>query len=186
VPEIQQALHANIGWQSILAYLKFLDGALLLRLIPSVEMRLKKQRALSKICLCDHALRASWLQEIVPLDPRVLAEQPHLSDIAGRIAESAAGYFLASISHLDVAHFPERGAEPEVDYVLTVGAVRIPLEIKYRLHINPHDDTRGLRAFLEKTVYNAPFGILVTMQDGVSVPDPRILTLSLSTLLWMR
>jgi hypothetical protein len=186
VPEIKQALHADISWQRVLAYLRFLDGALLLRLIPPLEVRLKKRHAPSKICLCDHALRASWLQEIVPLDPEILAQQQHLSDIAGRIAESAAGYFLASIPHLDLAHFPEREAEPEVDYVLTVGAVRIPLEIKYRLHINPHDDTRGLRAFLEKTVYNAPFGILVTMHDGVSVPDPRILTLSLSTLLWMR
>jgi len=186
VPEIKQALHANISWQRVLAYLRFLDGALLLRLIPPLEIRLKKRHAPSKICLCDHALRASWLQEIVPLDPQMMAKNPHLSDMAGRIAESAAGYFLASIPHLDLAHFPERGAEPEVDYILTVGAVRIPLELKYRLRIDPFEDTRGLRAFLEKQVYNAPFGILVTMHNDVSVPDPRILPVPLSTLLWMR
>jgi predicted AAA+ superfamily ATPase len=186
VPEVQQALHANIGWQRVLAYLRFLDGALLLRLIAPLEIRLKKRHAPSKICLCDHALRASWLQEIVPLDPETIAANPHLADIAGRIAESAAGYFLASIPHLDLAHFPERGAEPEVDYILTVGAVRIPLELKYRMRIDPFDDTRGLRAFLEKSAYNAPFGILVTMRDDVSITDPRIITVPLSTLLWMR
>ncbi len=31
--EIRLAMHPNIGWQRILAYLKFLDGALLIRLI---------------------------------------------------------------------------------------------------------------------------------------------------------
>jgi hypothetical protein len=122
---------------------------------------------------------------MVALDPRMIAENPHLADIAGRIAESAAGYFLASIPHLDLAHFPERGAEPEVDYTLTVGAVCIPLEIKYRVRIDPVEDTRGLRAFLEKAVYNAPFGVLVSTYD-VSVPDPRIVVLPLSTLPWMR
>lgn len=186
VPEIQQALDANIGWGRVLTYLRFLDGTLLLRLIPPLELRLGRRRGHSKICLCDHALRASWLQEIIPLDPDSLAAQTHLSDLAGRIAESAAGNFLASIPHLGLTHFPERGPEPEVDYILTVGTTRIPLEVKYRRHIDWLEDTRGLRAFLEKTVYNAPFAVLVTMSDDVSVPDPRILPLSLSTLLWMR
>jgi len=186
VPEVQQALRANAGWQRLLAYLKFLDGALLIKLIPPLEVRLKKRRGQSKICLCDHALRASWLREVVPLDPEALLAEPHLSDLAGHIAESAAGYFLASIPGLDVAHFPERGIEPEVDFILTVGTKRIPVEIKYRRHIDPLDDTRGLRAFVEKAVYNAPFGLLITMCDNVTVPDPRIVPLSLSQLLWMR
>ena len=96
------------------------------------------------------------------------------------------GYFLGTIPNLDLAWFPERGAEPEVDFVLTVGEQRIPLEVKYRRHIDEHRDTLGLRAFLEKTVYNAPFGILVTLLDDVEVKDPRIATLPLSSLLLMR
>jgi predicted AAA+ superfamily ATPase len=87
---------------------------------------------------------------------------------------------------LDLAHFPERGTEPEVDFVLTVGEHRIPLEVKYRQHIDPHRDTVGLRAFVEKKVYNAPFGILVTMHDGVQIPDPRIVPVSLPSLLLLR
>jgi predicted AAA+ superfamily ATPase len=186
VPEIQQALAGNIGWSRVLTYMKFLDGTLLVRLVPAMELRLKKRKAPAKICLSDHGLRASWLHEIVPLDSAGLNANPHLTDLAGHLAESVLGYFLCSIPNLELAHFPARGAEPEVDFVLTVGTRRIPVEVKYRKRIDPHDDTRGLRAFLEKTVYNAPFGLLVTLDDDVPVLDPRIIPISLSSLLWMR
>ena len=183
--EIRRAMHANIGWQRILTYLKFLDGTLLLRLIEPLELRLKRRRGASKLCLCDHALRAAWLQEVVPLDPGELERQPHLTDLAGHIAESAAGYFLRSIVNLDVAHFPERNAEPEVDYVMTIGEQRIPIEVKYRRRID-HRDTVGLRAFTEKAVYNAPFGVLVTLGEEAASDDPRIVSVPLSTFLMMR
>lgn len=186
VPEIQQALAGNIGWNRVLTYLRFLDGTLLVRLVQPLELRLKRERAPAKICLSDHTLRASWLQEVVPLDPEGLAANPHLHDLAGHLAESALGYFLASIPNLDVAHFPARGAEPEVDFIVTIGTRRIPVEVKYRRRIDSLDDTRGLRAFLEKAVYNAPFGILVTMDDDVRIPDPRIIPISLSSFLWTR
>lgn len=184
--QIQQALHANVGWQRILTYLRFLDGTLLLRLIQPLEIRLKKRRGNHKLCLCDHGLRASWLQEVVPLHPEGLRTTPHLTDLAGHLAESVVGYFLASTPGLEVAHFPERGSEPEVDFVITVGERRIPMEVKYRQHIDAHRDTVGLRAFLEKTVYNAPFGILVTLHDEAPVADPRIVCIPLSSLLFMR
>ncbi len=186
VSEVKNALAANIGWQRVLKYLQFLDGAMLIRLIRPMELRLKKQKGNSKVCLCDHGLRASWLQEVVPLDAPGLAASPHLAEIAGHIAESVVGYALSGIPHLDVAHFPERGAEPEVDFVLTIGERRIPMEVKYRQRIDPLRDTVGLRAFLEKSVYNAPFGVLVTLRDEVEIGDPRIVTLSLPTLLMMR
>ncbi len=48
------------------------------------------------------------------------------------------------------------------------------------------DLKEGMRAFLEKTVYNAPLGLLVTLEDDVRVPDPRIIPISLSTLLWTK
>jgi len=183
--EIKRAMSADIGWKKILTYLKFLDGALLIRLIEPLELRLKRTRGAAKLCLCDHALRASWLQEIVPLHPEGLNRQPHVRDLAGHIAESAVGYFLKSITNLKVAHFPERAAEREVDFVLTVGEQRIPLEVKYRSHV-AWEDTRGLRDFIEKSVYNAPFGIIVTMNDDAMTDDPRVVSLPLSTLLLLR
>lgn len=184
--EIRQALAGNIGWARILTYLKFLDGAMLLKLVHPLELRLKRTKGNYKVCLCDHGLRASWLQESIPLDSAALLAAPHLADLAGHIAESVAGYFLGGLPHLDLAHFPERGAEPEVDFVMTIGESRIPVEIKYRNRIDPQRDTIGLRTFLEKTVYHAPFAVLVTMRDDVVVEDPRIVTVSLPSLLLLR
>ena len=109
-----------------------------------------------------------------------------MRDLAGHIAESVTGYFLAGLPHLDLAHFPERPAEPEVDFVLTIGEQRIPMEVKYREHIDSHRDTLGLRAFVEKAAYKAPFGVLVTLHDDAAVDDPRIVTVSLRSLLLAR
>lgn len=183
--ELRKAMKANIGWNRVLAYLKFLDGTLLIRLIEPMELRLKKRKGAFKLCLCDHALRAAWLQETIPLTEQGLIEAPHLSDLAGHVAESAAGYFLRSIINLDVAHFPERNDEPEVDFVLTVGETRIPIEVKYRRRIE-YGDTHGLRSFIEKAHYKAPFGVLVTLTDESASDDPRIISIPLSSLLMMR
>lgn len=120
------------------------------------------------------------------MTPNGLQHSPHLGNLAGYMAESITGSFLGSIPGLDLAWFPERGAGPEVDFVITVGEHRIPLEIKYRQRTDGHRDTLGLRAFIEKTVYNAPFGVLVTLFDEAEVTDPRIVALPLSSLLLMR
>lgn len=186
VDELKRVYGAEVGWQSIANYLSFLDGALLLRLIHPLELRLKRRRGQPKLCVVDLGLRASWLQEVVPLDPLKLAEEPHLADLAGHLAENAVGAFLGDLPHLQVSHFPERASEPEVDFVLTIGTTRIPLEVKYRRRVDPQRDTLGLRSFLEHSQYNAPFGILVTMFDEVDIRDPRIVPISLPSLLWMR
>ena len=184
--EAQRTLGANIGPQRIRHYLDFLDSSLLLRTIEPLEIRLKKKHGYSKLCLCDHAIRAAWLSEVVPLDTVALDRTPHLHDLAGRIAESTVGYFFASMGGLSVAHLPERGGEPEVDFVLTIGEKRIPVEVKYRRVIDPLADTVGLRTFLEKAVNNAPFALLIARDDTPAVADPRILTLPLSALLIVR
>lgn len=186
IAEVTHALRANIGWQRIPSYLRFLEGSLLLRLVRPLELRVEKARGPSKLCIVDHGLRASWLEETIPLDPVHLEKVPQLTDLAGHIAESVAGAFFTGIPHLDVAHFPERAPEPEVDFVLTIGEKRIPVEVKYRRRIDPHRDTLGLRSFVEKTHYNAPFAVLVTMLEGVEIPDPRIVPVSLRSLLLAR
>jgi len=183
--ELRAALGANIGWQRVLAYLRFLDGTLLIRLIEPLELRLKRKRGPAKLCLCDHALRAAWLQEEIPLSPVALDRNPELADLAGHVAESTTGYFFRSIPGLDVAHFPERAAEPEVDFVVTLGDQRIPVEVKYRRRID-HADTLGLRSFLERRHYNAPFGLIITLAETPATDDPRIVSLPLSSLLLLR
>lgn len=187
IREVKNALGKDVTWQRVLRALNLLDGSLLLKLVRPAELRLKKTGGGGdKLCLCDHGLRASWLQEVVPLDSDGLERAPHLADLAGHLAESAAGYFLAGLPHLDLAHFPARATEPEVDFILTVGDRRIPLEVKYRRHLDELEDTQGLRAFLEKRANNAPFGVLVAMTDDVRVRDPRIITVSLPSLLLLR
>jgi predicted AAA+ superfamily ATPase len=111
--------------------LEFLDTSLLLRLIEPLERRLKRRLGGDNLCLCDHARRASWLQQLIPLTEVGLSAHPHLSVLAEHIAENTVGYFLSSLLHLEMAHFQERGNEPEVDFILTVGEQRIPIEVKY-------------------------------------------------------
>ncbi|MEP0843517.1 MAG: ATP-binding protein [Phycisphaerae bacterium] len=184
--EVKRGLGGNVGSQRVNHYLRFLGDTLLLRLIDPLEIRLKRRRGSAKICLADHALRASWLQEMVPLDPEGLGQEPQLQTLAGHVAESVTGALLTTVSPLDVAHLPARGDEPEIDFVLTIGTRRIPLEVKYQRRIDPFTDTEGLRTFLETAVNNAPFALLITQADTDAVTDPRIVTLPLSTLMLMR
>lgn len=184
--EAQRALNANVGNQRITHYLKFLADTLLIRLVEPLEIRLKRKRGRPKICLADHGLRASWLQEQIPLDPAQLREQPELTTLAGHVAESIVGVTLLTIPSLDLAHLPARRDAPEVDFILTIGTRRIPLEVKYQRRIDPLRDTEGLRTFIEKAVNNAPFGLLVTQDGTATVPDPRIVCLPLSSLMLVR
>ena len=184
--EARQSLAANIGSQRVTQYLRFLGDTLLVRLIPPLEIRLKRRRGSSKLCLVDHGLRASWLQEQIPLTSEGLAERPDLTTLAGHLAESIFGSVASTISGLDVAHFPERGMDREVDFVLTVGAQRVPVEIEYQRRIDPLRDTLGIRSFLEKSVNNASFGLLITQDNSGEVDDPRIVSLPLSTFMLLR
>lgn len=184
--EAQRVLQANVGAQRINAYLRFLGDTLLLRLIPPLEIRLKRKRGSPKICLVDHGLRASWLQEQIPLAPMKLREEPALTAVAGHLAESVTGALLSTITGLDIAHFPERHGEPEVDFILTIGIKRIPVEVKYQARIDPLRDTEGLRSFIERAVNNAPFGLLITQDDSPGVVDPRVVSLPLSSLMLLR
>lgn len=183
--EAQRALSANVGPQRITQYLRFLGETLLLRLIEPLEIRLKRKRGNPKLCLADHGLRASWLQEIIPLDPERLVAEPHLTMLAGHLAESVVGVTCTTIGALDVAHLPERSGEPEIDFVLTIGTKRVPVEVKYQRKIDPLRDTEGLRTFMEKAANNASFGLLVT-QTNVEVSDPRIVTIPLSSFMLLR
>ncbi len=68
---------------------------------------------------------------------------------------------------------------------MTIGEQRIPVEVKYRTRID-FKETQGLRSFIEKSVYQAPFGLLITLDDQPALDDPRIVNIPLSTLLLMR
>jgi predicted AAA+ superfamily ATPase len=182
VREARRMLGRDLSADRVGTYLDFLESALLVRQVRPLEMRLKRAQGSAKLCLVDHGLRASFLQEEIPLDVEGLAENPHLTDIAGHLAESVVGAYLLGISGLQLAHFPARSDEPEVDFVLVIGARRVPIEVKYRRRVEPLTDTEGLRTFLEKSAHRAEFGVLVTPTD-VEIADPRIVSISLPKLL---
>jgi len=184
--EVQRVLAANVGTQRILHYMRFLGDTLLLRLVGPLEIRLKRKRGFPKVCLADHALRASWLQEVVPLDATGLQANPHLTSLAGHVAESVVGATLMGIHGLDVAYLPSRRDQPEIDFVITVGTRRVPIEVKYQRRIDPMRDTEALRTFIETAVNNAPFGVLVTQTDGSHDIDARIVSVPLSSLMLLR
>ena len=184
--ESRLSLGANVGSQRVTQYLRFLADTLLIRMIPPLEIRLKRKRGSPKLCLADHGLRASWLQEQIPLTSDGLERRPELTTIAGHLAESIFGSVASTINGLDIAHFPPRGIEREVDFVLTVGARRVPVEIKYQRRIDPLRDTLGIRSFLDKSVNNASFGLLITQDNSGESDDPRIVTMPLSTFMLLR
>ena len=184
--QVGLSLHIPIDGRRVTRHLNLLADTLLVRLVPPLDVRLRKNRGGPKLCLADHALRACWLQEQIPLTPDALAERLDLTTQAGHLAESVFGSAASLVAGLDIAHWPARGTDREVDFVLTVGVRRVPVEIKYQRRIDQHRDTAGLRSFLEKTVNNAAFGILITQDASGVVDDPRIVSLPLSTFLLLR
>lgn len=184
--QAQQTLRANVSSERIRHYMRFLGETLLLRLVPPLEIRLTKKKGNAKICLADHGLRASWLQEIIPLDHYGLKKNPELASIAGHIAESVVGNTLATISSLDLSHLPERPNAPEVDFIFTIGTHRIPLEVKYRNNIDSNKDTAGIRAFMANKGNNSPLGILVTRDFIDEKFDANIIAIPLSSLMLLR
>jgi predicted AAA+ superfamily ATPase len=184
--EARGAFGANLGDQRVRQYVKFLADALLVRAIEPLEIRLKKKRGSPKLCLVDHALRASWLQERVPLSIPELRAHPDLGSLSGRLAESTVGALLSTIHGLDVAHVPDSRDQPEIDFVITVGLHRIPIEVKYQATIDPVRDAAPLRTFVKKAVNHAPFGLLVTQADVELDLGPEILPIPLSSLMLLR
>ncbi len=163
--EVAQVLGSGVRDKSVSDAIKFLDNSLLIHQVAPLEALTKRQAHPSKLCLCDHFVREAWLQEHIPLAPRLLATaNESVSTAAGHMVESTVGYYLKGIPGADVSWFPSRKTEPEVDFVVTLGLQRIPIEVKYRRG-KPHSrDLAGITSFCAQPKYNAPFGILITQE----------------------
>ena len=180
--DMQTSLSANIGPARVRANLNFLAETLLIRLVNPLEIRLKKQRSNAKICLVDHALRASWLQERISLtEPANESE----AMMAGYIAESTVGTVLSAITHLDIAWLPAKQKNQEVDFVMVLGNQRVPIEVKYRNKVRQHD-LQGIIEFLDRDINQASFGIVVTKSDETIIEDKRLICMPLSTFMLLR
>jgi len=186
VEEIKSLLAANVGSQRINAYLRFLSETLLIHLVQPLEIRLKRTKSSPKICLADHALRASWLQEYIPLEPDKLKSQQDLSTLAGHLVESIIGSTLSAIGGLDLAYLPEKANHKEIDFVITVGDKRIPVEVKYQNKPDFRRDIEGVVQFLDKKENRAAFGLIITQKSGFQPSDNRVIPISLPDFLMLR
>jgi predicted AAA+ superfamily ATPase len=182
--ELNCLLETDIRPADISSYLDFLENSLLLKLIEPLQLRNKKQSSPRKICICDHAVRAAWLQEPIPLlSDRNYDAANHNVDLAGHIIESTVGYFLSGFEDVKLFHFPERSEEKEIDFVMTVGDFRIPIEVKFRQNVFRSDFIEGIESFVAKKAYNAPFGLIISKNDCgrqgnvIAVPVKRLLLL---------
>ena len=92
-------------------------------------LNLSRPRDAVKICLADHALRASWLQEMVPRVPEALATSPELAKQASHLAKNVVDATASVIRNLDTDRMPARTREPEseLDFVFRVGDQQIPM-----------------------------------------------------------
>ena len=86
--QVSLSLNVPIDGRRVTRYLNLLADTLLVRLVPPLDVRLRKNRGRPKLCLADHALRACWLREQVPLSPDALAQRLELTTQAGHLAES--------------------------------------------------------------------------------------------------
>ena len=184
--QIGKSLDAKVRNEDISAWIQFLVDSMLIHQIPPLELLKKKQTSPMKYCLCDHFVRSAWLQETVPLVPAELAElDPSTSGMAGHIIESIIGYYLMGISDVEVAWFPARRDEPEVDFVLTIGVKRIPVEVKYQRGTLRPGDLKGLRSFCSKPHYGAEFGLVITQDHAGRIAD-NIIAVPAAALLLLR
>ncbi len=166
--------------------MQFLADSLLIQRVPSLEMLAKRNAAAPKLCICDPFVRNGYLQETVPLCPEELRSLDQaVATQAGHLIESVIGYFLRGVTGVELAWFPERSGQPEVDFVLTLGSQRIPIEVKYRSGDAPASAARGVTSFCEKAAYGAKFGIVIT-QDFGGLVDERTIAIPASSFLLLR
>jgi predicted AAA+ superfamily ATPase len=158
---------AGITNEKIYDVLDYLVDTMLIHRIDPLESVLQSRRNGAKYCLCDHFIREIWLQEEIPLSPSILADaQEPTASLAGHIIESLLGYYFSGISGIGITWFPGRNERPEVDYVITIGDQKIPVEVKFSRSKSTRDDIRGLESFCSRDTNNAPFGILITQNES--------------------
>ncbi|MDR1963380.1 MAG: DUF4143 domain-containing protein [Planctomycetaceae bacterium] len=162
--------------------LDFFEQSMLIKVVKPFEHRIRNARECVKICLCDHAIRKARMKENIPLYGATAN-----ADMAGYIIEGIVGTFFSSVKNLGVSYFPaDKNKSNEVDFILEIGDHHIPVEVKYS---NNPNFGPGLKEFLNKAAYNAPFGLLITKDDiqtDFSADTKKIIPISVKRLLLLK
>ena len=125
--EVKENTQQNPKPSQIKDVIDFFEDSLLINVIESFEHRLKRTKDRVRICLCDHAIRASWLKERIPLYGNNVNV-----DLAGHIIESIIGNYLSTVEGLGISFLPSNQNAGEVDLIMGIGDIHIPIEIKYQ------------------------------------------------------
>ena len=185
VGELVQAISLSSGEafdpEEVAHYLQALADTSLVRLLPWPVLNLNRQRDPIKLCLADHALRATWLQERVPLAPDALDTSPELTTQAGHMAQSVLDATASVIRNLETDRVPTPPREPDLAFVFRVGDQQIPVQVKYQRVIDPAHDTRAVRSFIDQPNNRALFGLLITQEDAPPIGAPHVIAMPLST-----
>ena len=172
--QISAILGTGVKHTQVEEAMEFLANAMLMHRIPPLELLRKQQKNPLKIALCDHFVRNAWLKETIPLDPSELTKlNQAVSSMAGHLVESVVGYKLKGEPTVEVSWFPARKDEPEIDYVMTLGVKRIPIEIKYQATVSGRD-AKAADTFCSKPHYEASFGLVVTQNQVGKLGDSCI------------
>jgi predicted AAA+ superfamily ATPase len=156
--EIEISTGVHLKFEQLNAILNFFDNSMLFKMVRPSLHRMASAKNRVKPCLCDHAIRASWIAEEVPLYGDSVN-----ADIAGRVAEGIVGYLLSSINGLYVSYLPPHNGDGEIDFVIAIGDKHIPIEVKYQNTVPPPNN---LKKYINKKIHNAPFGIVITKNDA--------------------
>lgn len=171
--ELQRRGLEPMALNAIADALDFLTESLLLKEIPVLEGIGRRAQNPSKICLSDHFIREAWLQEQLPLTGDGLAQCSQVvATQTGHLAESIVGAYLADIPGVEASWLPDSDKQGEIDFVLTLGLKRLPIEVKYRAKLKG-DETRHLVSFCRDPKWEAPFGLVIT-PDVFSEKDGMI------------
>lgn len=165
----------------LVSALNVLEEALLIRGVSPLEIGRKRWFKEEKLCIADPGLCNAVRGDLLPIDPLLLAGAPDLAQRAGWAAESVVGAWLSSLGGVKVGWLPASKLQGEVDFVVRIGAVNVPIEVKYRRQLT-QEDVKALRTFLAEPTYHASFGVVITETD-VAWDDPQILALPLSSVL---
>jgi predicted AAA+ superfamily ATPase len=158
VREVQNCSSENLKPNQIRDIIDFFNDSLLINVIEPFEHRLRKSRDRVRICLCDHAIRAACLKERISLYGDTVN-----ADLAGHIIESIIGSYLATIEGLALSFLTPTKNIAEVDLIMGIGDIHIPIEIKYRNNLTI---SAGIKDFLSKRTNNCPFGIIISKVDS--------------------
>lgn len=175
-------LGTNIKQSQVEECLEFLEDSLLIRTIKPTQIGYKSNPARIKICICDHAIRSSWLGEQISL---IKGQGLYNEDMAGHIIESIIGYYLSCFDGLGLSYYPpKKDGEGEVDYIIEIGNHRIPLEIKYRNEPMKSNNIKNLKAFIANKNNNSTFGLIIT--PNVSTCQGNIIAIPAKKFLLLR